>query len=408
MKKLSMNTNQLFRLSLIVNGIGSCGLAVAFPYYLLSTGKSYSTLYTMQAVIFLLAAIGIVFWSSRIDRLSDLWNEKKRILKIEFLCSTFLLVSIIWHLPQIIICILIGILEFLFAFEIPWSRVAYRGLNCNQAISNKAQEITVAAALISIFAPTIGAYLGSQARLFEMSIINIITYMPYVLLISMIIRRNNVEKRKNQRKNNTPRREVFFFLWRNKQWRYLFIGTIWLNLSLGFLMANLPIAISEHIDSSKSISISAFYVFTGFIAVISNIKKVRVLLPSILNRSPLPSAIGIVIFGTLFLYSQAFFAKTVAYCLHNACWVSLNIFITAQIYDQKALRFQARLIGLFQIVNRFSIPLSALILSFLPISNHNSILIAIVLMCSVIGIAIFVLLAIVNVRMTGDAKCETS
>jgi uncharacterized membrane protein len=366
-----MNTQQimsvLFRVSMVINGIGSCALAIAFPYYLLQKGMPYSDFYLLETILFLSAGIGTLFWGNRLDKTNNVWDLKLWILAFEVIFSiAFLLASVFLSSSVLVLATLIGILEFLFAFEIPWSRIAYNRLREGAGTKTIAHEITIAAAFISILAPAIGAFVGNYGVLVWIAIFNIISLFPYAI-VTLLCSKKYIEKHNiNSMIESVGYLHMFKDLFKQSEWIILTIGIALTYFSLGFLMAVLPIEIVNDIGTESDYLIPLFYFTTGLIVVVLNSTKVRDSIPTRVTSSLQMITILVTISGIGFFVSDNWLLKTIFYTIYSTFWVSLSILITRRIYEDDVSQYQGKLFAYINLVSRFSLPLASLILALLP------------------------------------------
>ena len=179
-----LQSSFFFRVALVINGLGSCAIAIAYPYFLLGNKVGSELVFGSQAAIFTASAVGSYLWAHILDNSADIWNLKLKIVLLELIISILISLSFNYQNFYWLKCTLIIILQFLFAFEIPWSRIAFKELteNSNKDSNKISHDITMAASVISVFAPVLATFSYSFENLRFLTQLNILFFIPYLLI----------------------------------------------------------------------------------------------------------------------------------------------------------------------------------------------------------------------------------
>ena len=351
---------QFFLAGLFVNGVGSCALAIAYPYFLLRSDHSATSVFQIQALIFLAAAIGLLVWGKILDASRNIWRLKLIVVLMEVVASIAFVLGVHLDASTETNGVAIAILEFLFAFEIPWSRLAYLKLptDSNQTTTESAREISLTANLISLVAPAIGAGLGTFS-VEKMAAINILTTLPYIA-ICLYLWGHHRGDALSKAIERAPARLGDFFM-THKSWRRLFIGYSIMTITPAVMMSSLPIILNNSLGNTNEII--AFYLISGLIMVLSGTKVARRFIqPALTGRFSILST-GLLAGTILFLAGHGLVAKIVGYSLHNVFWIALSIDLTGALYRPVVDQIRGRLFSLFQLSGKFSFPAIAGLLS---------------------------------------------
>lgn len=360
-----MISSLLFRFALIINGLGSCGVAIAIPYYLLSINKSPFDYYTTLSIIFLFTAAGSIFWGSILSRKHNLWKLKKKIVAIEVAISIILLLLHNYNSNLYIICILVAFLEFFFSFEIPWSRIAYKEIGRTYKISTaiSSKQITIAASTISILAPALGCLAGSYRSLHWLFAFNIISYIPYYIWCCYYEKSLQLELEGEVKSYN------FIDLLRDRNILQLIILVAAINLAMGIIVSSIPFVLFSAIQKQRELIVPMFYVITGLISTLVN-QAISREKSKIINRTF--SSILIIIFGGLtFIISGSVLFKAIGYILVNFSMISFSINVTKYIYAMNSISHESKLFSLLQLMPKVALFISSMFLINVSQSSYK-------------------------------------
>ncbi|CDG17318.1 MFS transporter [Xenorhabdus doucetiae] len=379
----------LFLISLIINGVGSSILAVGYPYILLSDSTPMTYYYANMGIIFLFTSMGALLWGYKIDYATDIWQFRIVILLIEIFSTLLLLILLVSKIafPPIMLLLFIAILEFLFAYEIPWSRVAWHELNdwAEQQGGkhlNVSLYIVIATSLISALGPGLGALLGITQGIDTIVAIKLFSLLPY-FYICYLMMKMQVKRTAAQRSQLTGGlRSVF----QQRYYKTLAIAVVFTIFANAFLMVALPVVVMESLANKSYGLVTLFYLLSALIPIFCTTLLNKTRVNSRIQRYPITIFISLFIFGILFFQLHTFYAKSFFYLLYNIAIIYFNVLITNTIYQKGLEMQQGRLFSLFQVTMNFSFPIAAITVSIAPDSSQYFL--------PVVGFSLFLLIAI--------------
>ena len=393
------NVSLLFRISLIISGTGSCALAIAFPYYLLSIHEPIDVVFKIQAVIFLGAAIGSFFWGTIIDNSKNFWRDRILTLLCEFLVCIVVGIIVFFKAGLVWTTLSLGILEFLFMHEIAWSRVAYKIIPENQDRSPEeiSREITVAASVISIVAPMVGTYFAMQDQITLLIVINIFSFIPYAILcLTLALYQKETNINNLEINNDDKELELLSFkdflevIKTNKFWLFYFFSSVFFYVADSIIMTALPeLVFSSTIEKNNEFILPIFYLGTGLLATFFNSENAVKIIPSSIVNSCFKLSCGFLIAGIIFLSFDNIIIRGFGYCLINILMIRISVNLMSAVYQESVKRIKGRLILLSQFISRVSVPIVSSILGFVPESYLLSSLISSFVINMLLGIFIF-------------------
>jgi hypothetical protein len=364
-------TRYLFLAALFVNGAGSSILAVGYPYGLLSQQATMSHYYATVGVIFVSMSSGALLWGRRIDLASSIWKSRVTILAMELFFSVALLGLLLApvRLSSLTLLLLVALLEFLFVYEIPWSRVAWNELNqWSEQRGGKRMDaalaIVVTTSLISAVGPGVGALLGMQHGLEMLVAFKVFSLVPYLVICAALYRKRISRARTEDisRCGAHGLRTMF------RQPDYLGLALIVAAtlLANAFLMVALPVEVTHSMLAIDPLWIALFYLLSAIIPLACIWLLDWAGLGKVLLLRPLGNFFLLMVFGCLFFYLPSFFAKCVLYLLYNIGLIQFNVFLTSIIYRKDHESRQGRLFSLVQVATNFSFPLAAMTVALAP------------------------------------------
>ncbi|SAI47033.1 Uncharacterised protein [Bordetella ansorpii] len=362
-----MNIRYLFLGVLFVNGAGSSILAVGYPYGLLAGEASMSRYYLTMGVVFLFISLGTLFWGRHIDRSENIWQMRMRILALELACSLALLLLVLsgWDLSALQLLCLIAVLEFLFAYEIPWSRVAWHELNSwsharGAPKIDHAFAIVATTSLISAIGPGVGAFLGMEHGLAVLAAIKTASLVPYSVVCWRLMR---VQMPRVQSAGGAtrPRNASLSAVFDLPSYRVLAATIATTLVASAFLMVALPVEVNRSLLGMNPIWVIAFYLLSAVIPIWVAHALGRMGHRGPVSAQPASTLLGLLVLGCLFFTADSFYAKCLAYVLYNVAIVFFNMMVTDVIYQKGLERHQGRLFALVQVVSGFAYPVAAAI-----------------------------------------------
>ncbi|MBF0313338.1 MAG: hypothetical protein HQK52_07975 [Oligoflexia bacterium] len=355
-----------FRFALVINGIGSCALAIAYPYFLLASKIESKWVFIIQAIIFSAAAIGTYLWAHILDQSKNIWLLKFYAVSAEIVFSILVFLSFNFDWSFGLKCLFIVVLQFLFAFEIPWSRIAFNELPENKTKDAKivSQEITVAATLIGIFAPALGTLSVNSKNMLFLTQLNIFSFLPYAIIAYLLFnfRRDTQDNSQVAKKMNTL--AFVNFIKKDLFWRNLFLSMTFLILSISLLMSSLPYILFSELGSLGQYAIPGFYLCTGLISTLLNGQRIREHIPEIIKYNFSGIIILVILSGISFFAFQGLIAKIISYSLFNTTLIAFNILFMNKVYECEHKGIHSRLFSVSQLLSRFAIPITSFYLSF--------------------------------------------
>ncbi|RAY97130.1 hypothetical protein DP187_21765 [Enterobacter cloacae] len=386
----------LFLFAIFINGAGSSILAVGYPYSFLTTHTNMTYYFISMGVVFFLTAIGALLWGYKIDHSTNIWDFRLKILAVEFL-ATFLLLMLLMAgitFHPLALLIFIALLEFLFAYEIPWSRVAWNDLNKWGVTRgwkkiNPAMYIVITTSLISAVGPGIGAFLGAINNIKLLVAIKLISLIPYYFVCIKIIQ---IKKEKNNvHVRNSTNTTTLAFFFRQPPYQTLTACVILTLLANAFLIVSLPVEVTKSITTINNIWLVFFYLFSATIPVASTALLRKLKWDVLPQRHPVTIFIAMLLFGFLFFFTEIFYYKCLFYLLYNVAAIWFNTLLTDIIYQKKFEKQQGRLFSLIQVTTNFSFPLAAVIMAFTPESFQMILPIISFSVLSVLAVVIYLL-----------------
>ncbi|CDL79650.1 hypothetical protein [Xenorhabdus cabanillasii] len=363
----------LFLISLVINGIGSSILAVGYPYILLSENTPMTYYYANMGVIFLFTSIGALLWGYKIDYATDIWQFRIVILLIEIFSTLLLLILLVSKIAfsPIMLLLFIAILEFLFAYEIPWSRVAWHELNSwteqqgGQHL-NVSLYIVIATSLISALGPGLGALLGITQGIGTIVAIKLFSLLPY-FYVCYLMMKMQIKRTAEQKYQLTVRlRSVF----QQRYYKTFAIAVVFTIFANAFLMVALPVVVMESLAHKSYGLVTLFYLLSALIPIFCTTLLNKTRVDNHIQRYPIAIFISLLIFGILFFQLPTFYAKSFFYLLYNIAIIYFNVLITNIIYQKGLEMQQGRLFSLFQVTMNFSFPIAAITVSIAPDSSQ--------------------------------------
>ncbi|MBD2785299.1 hypothetical protein ID858_06955 [Xenorhabdus sp. DI] len=289
--------------------------------------------------------------------------------------------------PPIMLLLFIAILEFLFAYEIPWSRVAWHELN-DWAEQQGGQHlnvslyIVIATSLISALGPGLGALLGITQGIDTIVAIKLFSLLPY-FYICYLMMKMQVKRTAAQRSQLTGGlRSVF----QQRYYKTLAIAVVFTIFANAFLMVALPVVVMESLANKSYGLVTLFYLLSALIPIFCTTLLNKTRVNSRIQRYPVTIFISLFIFGILFFQLHTFYAKSFFYLLYNIAIIYFNVLITNTIYQKGLEMQQGRLFSLFQVTMNFSFPIAAITVSIAPDSSQYFL--------PVVGFSLFLLIAI--------------
>ncbi len=379
----------LFLFSLFINGVGSSVLAVGYPYILLSENTPMTYYYANMGVIFLFTSIGALLWGYKIDYSSDIWKFRIVILLIEIFSTLLLLILLLSGIAfsPVMLLLFISLLEFLFAYEIPWSRVAWHELNDwieqqGGKHLNVSLYIVIATSLISALGPGFGALLGITQGIDTIVTIKLFSLLPYFYICYLMIKMQIKRTAEHKSQLSIGLRSVF----QQSYYKTFAITVVFTILANAFLMVALPVVVMESLANESYGLVTLFYLLSALIPIFCTTLLNKTSVDNRIQRYPILIFIGMFIFGILFFQLNMFYAKSFFYLLYNIAIIYFNVLITKTIYQKGLEMQQGRLFSLYQITMNFSFPIAAIIVSIAPDSTQSFL--------PVVGFSILLLVAI--------------
>ncbi|MBD2791155.1 hypothetical protein [Xenorhabdus szentirmaii] len=368
-----MMIRSLFLISLFINGVGSSILAVGYPYILLSENTLTTAYYANMGVIFLFTSVGALLWGYKIDHATDIWQFRIVILLVEIFSTLLLLILLLSGIAfsPIILLLFIAILEFLFVYEIPWSRVAWHELNdwAEQQGSkhlNVSLYIVIATSLISALGPGLGALLGITQGIDTIVAIKLFSLLPYFYVCYLMLK-IKIKRTVEQKSQLTVGLQAIF---KQRYYKTLAIAVVFTVLANAFLMAALPVIVMESLDNKNYNLVTLFYLLSALIPIFCTTLLSKTQVDNRIQRYPIAIFISLFIFGVLFFQLQSFYEKAFFYLLYNIAIIYFNVLITKIIYQKGLEMQQGRLFSLFQVIMNFSLPIAAITVSIAPDSTQ--------------------------------------
>ncbi|WP_141554432.1 MFS transporter [Xenorhabdus kozodoii] len=345
--------------------------------------------YGNMGIIFLFTSIGALLWGYKIDYSADIWQFRIVILLFEIFSTLSLLVLLLSKITfsPIMLLLFISLLEFLFAYEIPWSRVAWHELNDwteqqGGKHVNVSLYIVIATSLISALGPGFGALLGMTQGIETIVTIKLFSLLPYFYLCYLMMRMQI--KRTTAQKTQSPvgLRSVF----QQNYYKVFAITVIFAIFANAFLMVSLPVVVMESLGNKGYGLVTLFYVLSALIPILCTTLLSKTRVDHRIQRYSVSIFIAMFIFGILFFQLPLFYAKAFFYLLYNMAIIYFNILITKAIYQKGLEMQQGRLFSLFQITMNFSFPIAAITVSIAPDSTQHFL--------PAMGFSLFLLIAI--------------
>ncbi|PHM61262.1 hypothetical protein [Xenorhabdus ishibashii] len=364
----------LFLISLFINGVGSSILAVGYPYILLSENTPATYYYANMGVIFLFTSIGALLWGYKIDYSTNIWSFRIVILLIEIFSTLLLLILLLSKITfsPIMLLLFISLLEFLFAYEIPWSRVAWHELNDwteqqGGKHLNVSLYIVIATSLISALGPGFGALLGITQGIDTIVTIKLFSLLPYFYVCYLMIKMKIKRTAEQKSQLSVGLRSVF----QQSYYKIFAIAIVFTIFANAFLMVALPVVVMQSLANESYGLVTLFYLLSALIPIFFTTLLNKTSVDNRIQRYPISIFIGLFIFGILFFQLQIFYAKSFFYLLYNIAIMYFNILITKTIYQKGLEMQQGRLFSLFQITMNFSFPIAAITVSIAPGSTQS-------------------------------------
>ncbi|MBC8948933.1 MULTISPECIES: hypothetical protein [Xenorhabdus] len=385
----------LFLISLFINGVGSSILAVGYPYILLSDNMPATYYYANMGVIFLFTSIGALLWGYKIDYSTDIWSFRIIILLIEIFSTLLLLILLLSKItfPPIMLLLFISLLEFLFAYEIPWSRVAWHELNDwtkqqGGKHLNVSLYIVIATSLISALGPGFGALLGITQGIDTIVTIKLFSLLPYFYVCYLMIKMQIKRTAEQKSQLSVGLRSVF----QQRYYKIFAIAIVFTIFANAFLMVALPVVVMESLANESYGLVTLFYLLSALIPILCTTLLNKTSVDNRIQRYPISIFIGLFIFGILFFQLQIFYAKSFFYLLYNIAIIYFNILITKTIYQKGLEMQQGRLFSLFQITMNFSFPIAAITVSIAPGSTQSFLPVVSFSILLLIAIAVYLII----------------
>ncbi|MEX0447257.1 hypothetical protein [Xenorhabdus sp. SGI246] len=385
----------LFLFSLFINGVGSSILAVGYPYILLSENTPMTYYYANMGVIFLFTSIGALLWGYKIDYSSDIWKFRIVILLIEIFSTLLLLILLLSEIAfsPVMLLLFISLLEFLFAYEIPWSRVAWHELNDwieqqGGKHLNVSLYIVIATSLISALGPGFGALLGITQGIDTIVTIKLFSLLPYFYICYLMIKMQIKRTAEHKSQLSVGLRSVF----QQSYYKTFAITIVFTILANAFLMVALPVVVMESLANESYGLVTLFYLLSALIPIFCTTLLNKTSVDNRIQRYPISIFIGMFIFGILFFQLNMFYAKSFFYLLYNIAIIYFNVLITKTIYQKGLEMQQGRLFSLFQITMNFSFPIAAIIVSIAPDSTQSFLPVAGFSILLLVAIAVYLII----------------
>jgi MFS family permease len=363
----------LFLISLFINGVGSSILAVGYPYILLSENTPMTYYYLSMGMIFSFTSVGALLWGYKIDYSTDIWRFRMVILLLEVFSTLLLLILLFGKIEfsPIMLLLFIALLEFLFAYEIPWSRVAWHELNdwAEQQGSkhlNVSLYIVITTSLISALGPGLGALLGITQGIETLVAIKLFSLLPYcyVCYLMMAIQIKRTAEQKTQLFVGVSA------IFQQSYYKIFAIAIVFAIFSNAFLMVALPVVVMGSLAKESYELVTLFYLLSALIPIFCTTLLDKTNIGNCIQRYPISIFMGMFIFGILFFQLQTFYVKSFFYLLYNIAIIYFNILITKTIYQEALKMQQGRLFSLFQVTMNFSFPIAAITVSIVPDSTQ--------------------------------------
>ncbi|OKP05370.1 hypothetical protein Xedl_00598 [Xenorhabdus eapokensis] len=345
--------------------------------------------YANMGVIFLFTSIGALLWGYKIDYSKNIWKFRIVILLIEIFSTLLLLILLLSEiaLTPIMLLLFISLLEFLFAYEIPWSRVAWHELNdwAEQQGGkhlNVSLYIVIATSLISALGPGFGALLGMTQGIDTIVAIKLFSLLPYFYVCYLMIKMRIKRTTEHKSQLSVGLRAVF----QQRYYKIFAIAIVFTILANAFLMVALPVVVMQSLANESYGLVTLFYLLSALIPIFCTTLLNKTNVDNRIQRYPISIFISLFIFGILFFQLNIFYAKSFFYLLYNIAIIYFNVLITKTIYQKGLEMQQGRLFSLFQITMNFSFPIAAITVSIVPGSTQSFL--------PVVGFSILLLIAI--------------
>ncbi|WFQ80978.1 hypothetical protein PXH59_07800 [Xenorhabdus sp. SF857] len=351
--------------------------------------------YANMGIIFLFTSIGALLWGYKIDYSTDIWKFRIFILLIEILSTLLLLILFLSKIAfsPIMLLLFISLLEFLFAYEIPWSRVAWHELNDwteqqGGKHLNVSLYIVIATSLISAIGPGFGALLGITQGIDTLVTIKLFSLLPYFYVCYLMIKMQIKRTAGKKSQLSVGLRAVF----RQSYYKTFAIAIVFTIFANAFLMVALPVVVMESLANESYGLVTLFYLLSALIPIFCTTLLNKTSIDNRIQRYPISIFIGLFIFGILFFQLPIFYAKAFFYLLYNIAIIYFNILITKTIYQQGLEMHQGRLFSLFQITMNFSFPIAAITVSIAPGSTQSFLPVAGFSILFLIAIAVYLII----------------
>lgn len=374
-----MDIRLLYVVFLFLNGVGTSILAVGFPYRLLSHDISMTEYYTLVCIIFMAMALGTLIWGRIIDRTPDIWRARLFIFLAELVCSGALLVALLCHVQvsMLLLALVIAALEFLLAYEIPWSRVAWYRINTWKAQTSgrpydTAFTIVVATTMISAIGPGTGAMLGIQYGITLLVWIKVASIIPYALICAYVYRATQAERSAGQDSQHAVEAGGLNVLWAQSYYRYLGGAVACVLMANAFLIVSLPIQVFSSLASDGGVYVLLFYFLSSVMPLLFVMGLNKTAGSRAIIARPLMIFVTLACTGCTFYCLPSFPLKTLFYLGYNVAYILFNTFVSELLYHEQLADKQGRLFSLLQLISSFAFPVAAVVISIAPASWQDA------------------------------------
>lgn len=351
-----------FLAALVANGIGSSVVFVLLPYWLLHDRTSQRVVFVTTALLTGSGVAGAWFWGRFLDGQSSPWRTRLFTLTCEVLASVLFCACVLLKLPSVVpLFVLASILEFLFAYELIWSRIAWRELTVarGQASQQSARRFSVSASLISVVGPALGVLGGLHGLLWQAALINAVSAIPYAWICIQVLKAQPSGAQVTSTADAAPSyRALARFLAENGHWLNLLLGFIAVSVCSTTITVVLPVVLFGSAKDPHSISL--FYLATSALTAMSGVERVSAGLARLgLQKGRLLLACCLTGLGFLASSGQLW-VQAAFYLVFNILWMKISIELLGLLYREELNAVRGRFMGLLRVVTQSLPPLVSL------------------------------------------------
>lgn len=391
-----------FLFTLFLNGVGSSTMLVLLPYSQLAGTGHYANALLTQGTLASSVVLGSVLWGRVLDRTNNIWKIRSRVFVLEITVAVCVAVALTCNWPAALVLGLIALQQFLFPFEIIWSRIAWKQMPANASKSPESlgRQFILATSLISCVGPGLGAYLGTTQWLALAGWLDVLTYLPY--LTACVAHIKYVEPVPTPTSFSTmdetrlkPSIGLLAFL-RSHPGEGVFL---WSVLASGFLfqslLAVLPIIIllgGNPGGEQKGVQINSallpvFYCASGALAALAGSGRLNCIIPSFLRGFTFKCSVLLTALAVALVLTPVPTVRMLVYLCFTAIWANLSRAVLARIYRKTFDRVRARVLSLLRATADIYYPVFAITLACIGTASFEP---AIVLVCLFWGICFMV------------------